>query len=57
MREPTPISTNRLQWEECGRDSREGERGWTAHLTNDEPEEVVLFCPEWDEREFGGRRP
>jgi hypothetical protein len=57
MREPTPIYTNRPQCEECGRDSREGERGWTAHLTDDEPEEVVLFRPECDEREFGGRRP
>ena len=52
MREPTPVYTNRLQCEECGRVSRESERGWTAHLTDDEPEEVVVFCPECDEREF-----
>jgi len=34
---------------------REDERGWTAHLTvdEDEPVEVVVYCPECDEREFG----
>ena len=57
MREPTPVYTNRLQCVECGRVSGENERGWTAHVTDDEPEEVVVFCPECDEREFGGRRP
>jgi hypothetical protein len=53
--EPTPVFTNRLQCIECGRVSRENERGWTAHLKDDEPEEVVIFCPECDEREFGAR--
>jgi hypothetical protein len=52
--EPTPTYTSRLQCIECGRVSREGERGWTAHLTvdEDEPAEVVVYCPECDEREF-----
>jgi hypothetical protein len=33
--------------------SGEDERGSTAHLTDDKPEEVVVFCSECDEREFG----
>jgi translation initiation factor 2 gamma subunit (eIF-2gamma) len=36
---------------ECGRVSREDERGWTARLTYDD--EVVVHCQECDEREFG----
>jgi hypothetical protein len=50
-----PVFTNRLQCVECGRVSREGERGWTARLTVDkgEPAEAVVYCPECDEREFG----
>jgi hypothetical protein len=51
MREATPVYTNRLQCVECGRVSRENERGWTARLTVDE--EVAIYCPECDEREFG----
>jgi hypothetical protein len=39
----------RLQCVECGRVSR-NERGWTARLTLDD--EVVVYCPECDEREF-----
>jgi hypothetical protein len=55
-RELTPVFTNRLQCVECGRVSRENERGWRAYLTTDEdePAEVVLYCPECGEREFGG---
>jgi hypothetical protein len=55
MLERPAVYTNRLQCVECGRVSREGERGWTAHLTVDEddPAEVVVYCPECDEREFG----
>ena len=49
--EPTPVYTNRLQCVECGRASRENERGWTARLTVDD--DVVVYCPECDEREFG----
>jgi hypothetical protein len=48
--ERTPVYTNRLQCVECGRVSREDERGWTARLTIDD--EVVVFCPECDEQEF-----
>ena len=51
--EPTPVYTNRLQCCECGRVSRDGEHGWAARLTCDD--EVVLYCPECDKREFGGR--
>jgi hypothetical protein len=54
MREPTPTYTNRLQCVECGRVSQEGERGWTARLTDDD--EAVICCPECDKREFGNSR-
>ena len=50
MREMAPVYTNRLQCVECNRVSRESERGWTARLTTDD--EVVVYCPECDEREF-----
>jgi hypothetical protein len=46
-------SVRRLECVECGRVSRERERGWTARLTYDD--EVVVYCPERDEREFGRR--
>jgi hypothetical protein len=26
---------------------------WSAYLTDDEPPEVVFFCPDCAEREFG----
>ena len=44
-----------LECVECGRVTSEHERGWTAHLTDDEhePAEAVIYCPECDEREFG----
>jgi hypothetical protein len=51
--ERTPVFTNRLQCVECGRDPRENERGWTARLTVDD--QVVIYCPECDGREFGDR--
>lgn len=57
MPERPPVSTNRLQFVECSRVSGESERGWTARLTVDD--EIVVYCPECDEREFGagvGRR-
>jgi hypothetical protein len=38
---------------ECGRADDGSERGWKAYLTDDEPAETVLFCPECAEREFG----
>ena len=41
-----------LECIECGRVSRDNERGWTARLTVDD--EVVVFCSECDKREFGG---
>jgi hypothetical protein len=44
-----------LECVECGRVSRENERGWKARLTVDD--EVVVYCPDCDEREFGQRRP
>lgn len=43
MRERAPVYTNRLQCVECGRVSRENERGWTAHLTVDD--EVAGLLP------------
>lgn len=51
----TPVFTNRLQCVECGWVSRENERGCTARLTYDE--QVVVYCPECDDREFGGPAP
>jgi hypothetical protein len=50
--EPTPTFTNRLQCVECGRVSREDERGWPARLTVDD--EVAVYSPDCDEREFSG---
>ena len=50
-----PVDTNRHQCVECGRVSRENERGWTARLTDDD--QVVVFCHECDEREFGNDEP
>lgn len=45
-------SVRRLECVECGRVSRDDdERGWTARLTVDD--EVVVYCPECDGREFG----
>ena len=45
-----------LRCVECGREKVAGERGWRAYLTTDEdePAEAVVYCPECDEREFGG---
>jgi hypothetical protein len=51
MLERPAIYTNRLQCAECGRVSRDGERGWTARLTIDD--EVVVYRPDCDQREFG----
>jgi hypothetical protein len=41
---------------ECNRGQADGERGWKAYLTvdEDEPAEAIVYCPECDEREFGG---
>jgi hypothetical protein len=39
-----------LECVECGRVSRENEPGWTARLTVDD--EIAVYCPECDEREF-----
>ena len=49
--DPAWLAANHLQCEECGRVSSENERGWTARLTYDD--EVVVYCPECDGREFG----
>jgi hypothetical protein len=54
MFERPALYTNRLQYCECGRVSRENERGWRAHLTAEDngSEGVAVYCPERDEREF-----
>jgi hypothetical protein len=39
-----------LECAECGRVSRENERGWTARLTHDD--EVAVYGPDCDDREF-----
>jgi hypothetical protein len=46
-------SVRSLECVECGRVSRDDERGWTARLTIDD--EVVVYRTECDEREFGDR--
>ncbi len=43
-------SVRSLECAECRRVSREIERGWKARLTVDD--EVVVYCPDCDEREF-----
>ena len=41
---------------ECGMDWLPGEHwGSKAYLTDDEPPDVAVFCPECAEREFGRR--
>ena len=47
-----------LRCEECGKEARTEEEAhdWRAYLTvgeEDEPEEVVVYCPECAKREFG----
>jgi hypothetical protein len=32
---------------------RADEKRWSAYLTDDEPPEVVIYCPDCAEREFG----
>jgi hypothetical protein len=39
-----------LKCVECGRVSRDAGHGWTARLTDDD--QVVVYCPECDKREF-----
>jgi hypothetical protein len=46
----TDPNSTRLRCVECCRVSQENERGWTARLTVDD--EVAVYCPECDEREF-----
>jgi hypothetical protein len=46
-----------LRCEECEREARSEEEGrsWRAYLTvldEDEPEEVVVYCPDCAKREF-----
>jgi hypothetical protein len=44
-----------LRCSECGRVDRDGDGvGWKGYLTDDEPPETLVFCPECSEREFGG---
>ena len=47
----------RLTCEECGREQAASERGWQAYLATDEdePAEVVVYCPDCAAREFGAR--
>lgn len=43
-----------LECAECARLDPGEERGWTLRL--DEDDELVAFCPECDEQEFGDGR-
>ena len=50
------IATTRLRCAECGREADEGARGWRGLLARANPEdepEVVTFCSECAERDFG----
>ena len=47
------VFANCLQCGECGRVSREDERGWTARLDCDG--DLQIFCPQCDEAEFSGQ--
>lgn len=50
----TENARKHLRCEECKRPWTEDELyGWRSYLTDDEPPDVVLFCPECAEREFG----
>jgi hypothetical protein len=42
-----------VQCEECGTDAPDEAKGWRALLTNDDPQEVVCYCPDCAAREFG----
>jgi hypothetical protein len=44
--------TRRLECLDCGTTSPY-ERGWQAFLTDDDPPEIAIYCPECAEREFG----
>jgi hypothetical protein len=46
-----------LQCAECERPwlHEDTEHWWSAYLTDDEPPEVVFFCPNCAQREFGTR--
>lgn len=57
MIEPPPAeTTNRLQCVECGRLSKENERGWRASLTaeDDGSEAVAISCGDCAGTEFRG---
>jgi hypothetical protein len=58
MRAGRPQRLAALTCGECGREQREGERGWKAYLPpHDEPPETLIFCPECADREFGPGKP
>jgi hypothetical protein len=42
----------RLTCVECGREQADREGGWRAYLTDDEPAEAVVFCPDCAQSEF-----
>ena len=41
-----------LECVECGRRWLNGNKRWRAYLTDDEPAEVMIYCPECAHREF-----
>lgn len=45
---------NVLVCTECHRTSGRPASGWKPYLTDDEPPDVAVFCPDCAEREFGG---
>ena len=52
--EPIPVLEGVLECAECGRPGLPGARGWESMLTNDQPPELLVFCPRCFEREFSG---
>jgi hypothetical protein len=46
------VNPERLTCVECGREQADREGGWRAYLTDDEPAEAVVFCPDCAQSEF-----
>jgi hypothetical protein len=44
-----------MRCEECGTVAETAAKGWEAHIAEDSPPFVVIYCPRCAEREFGPR--
>jgi hypothetical protein len=50
--DPIPVLEGVLLCGECDRPGLPGAPGWETMLTDDEPPEVMVFCPRCVDREF-----